>query len=109
MNKYKNKKTLINGIEFASKKEGNRYLELQLLERAGSIKELELQKRFEIQPAFTLNNKKIRPIYYIADFFYYDKEKQRYIVEDVKGFRVKEYRIKKKIFEYKYGIEIEEI
>ena len=109
MNKYRNKKTIIDGIKFDSKKESTRYLELKLLEKAGSIKELELQKSFEIQPDFTLNNHKIRPIRYVADFYYYDNDKKQYVVEDTKGYRTKDYKLKKKMFEYRYGIEIEEI
>jgi hypothetical protein len=37
-NKYRAQPVVIDGIRFASKKEGARYLELKLLERAGKIK-----------------------------------------------------------------------
>lgn len=108
MNKYRNEKIKVDGITFDSKKESERYLELKLLERAGCIKELELQKSFEIQPAFSFKNKKIRAIKYVCDFYYYDNDRRQYVVEDTKGMRTKEYLLKKKLFEYKYGIEIEE-
>ena len=111
MNKYFNKKVIIDGIKFESKKEGKRYTELKLLKRAGLIKELELQKVFELQPKYT-NNKgeHIRAITYKADFYYYDKAKEKYVVEDTKGYRTEAYKIKKKMFEYVYpDLTIEEI
>lgn len=110
-NKYSNKKVQYDGIMFDSIKEKNRYIELKWLEKAHEIKELELQKKFELQPSYTNNSgKKIRPITYIADFFYYDIKKQRYIVEDTKGFRTEVYKLKKKMFEYQYpNLEITEL
>lgn len=111
MNKYFNKKIIVDGIKFDSKKEANRFKELKLLKQSGVIKELELQKVFELQPKY-INNKgeHIRAITYKADFFYYDNEKEKYIVEDTKGFRTEVYKLKKKLFEYTYpDLTIEEI
>ena len=111
MNKYFNKKVIVDGIKFDSKKEAKRYTELKLLKRAGLIDELELQKIFELQPKYT-NNKgeHIRSITYKADFFYYDNKKEQYIVEDTKGFRTDVYKLKKKLFEYQYpNLTIDEI
>lgn len=103
MNKYFNKKVIVDGIRFDSKKEAKRYTELKLLKRAGHLKELELQKVFELQPKYT-NNKgeHIRAITYKCDFFYYDNKKEQYIVEDTKGFKTDVYKLKKKLFEYVY-------
>ena len=109
MNKYRNKKVIYNGITFDSIKEKNRYIELKILERAGLIKNLKLQYEFELQPTFILNNKKIRKISYIADFYYLDNELNDYIVEDTKGMRTDVYKIKKKMFEFKYKKEIREL
>lgn len=109
MNKYHNKKIIYDGIKFDSIKEKNRYIELKLLERAGLIKNLQLQYEFELQPAFILNKKKIRKISYIADFYYFDNELNDFIIEDTKGMRTEVYKIKKKMFEYKYKKEIKEI
>lgn len=111
VNKYKNKKVVIDGIEFQSHKEGNRYLQLKLLKRAGEIKDLELQKEFILQEGFVINNKKIRSIKYITDFYYYDNRLKKYVVEDVKSpvTKTQVYNIKKKIFMYKYKIEIKEV
>lgn len=108
--KYHSKKVKVDGIEFDSKKEAKRYSELKLLERAGKIKDLELQKVFELQPSFKKNNKTYRKTTYKADFCYFDNEKGKYIVEDVKGFKTEVYKLKKKMFEYKYqDLELKEI
>lgn len=109
MNKYHNKKVIVNGYKFDSIKEANYYNQLKLLQRAGLIRDLELQKTFILQPSFKLNNKTRRQIAYKADFTYFSNEDNKIHVVDVKGFRVDVYKVKKKMFEYKYGIEIEEI
>lgn len=107
--KYHNKKVEYDGYTFDSIKEKNYYIKLKLLEKAGKIKELELQKEYELQPSFKLNNKTSRKITYRADFTYKTTEDDKLHVVDVKGFRTDVYRLKKKLFEYKYRIEIEEI
>ena len=107
--KYHNKKVIYDGYTFDSIKEKNYYIKLKILEKRGKIKELELQKEFELQPSFRLNNKTSRKIIYRADFTYKTADDDRLHVVDVKGFRTDVYRLKKKIFEYKYKIEIEEI
>lgn len=109
MNKYHNKKVIYDGITFDSIKEKNRYIELKLMERAGLIKDLKLQYEFELQPAFILNKKKIRKISYIADFYYFDNKLNDYIIEDTKGMRTEVYKIKKKMFQYRYKKEIIEL
>lgn len=111
MNKYFNKKVIVDGIKFDSKKEAKRFQELMILKKTKLIKELELQKVFELQPKYT-NNKgeHIRAITYKADFFYYDNHLKQYIVEDTKGFKTDVYKLKKKLFEYQYpNLTIEEI
>lgn len=108
MNKYYNKKITIDGIEFDSKKEGNYYLKLKMLEKAGKIKDLRLQVKYELLPNFKFNNKTIRSINYIADFVYYDIEQAKEIIVDTKGYRTEVYKLKKKMMMYK-GYEIEEV
>lgn len=100
-NKYRNKKIEIDGIVFDSIKESVRYKELRLLERAGLIKNIKMQTSFELQPSFKKNGKTIRAITYRADFDYITKD-GRHIIEDVKGMETPEFKLKKKIFEYKY-------
>ena len=102
MSKYHSKKVMVDGITFDSKKEANRYCELRLLEKAGKIKDLQLQQQFILQPPFRKNGKLIRAITYVADFVYYDIERMKNVVEDVKGYKTKEYMLKRKMFEYKF-------
>lgn len=108
--KYHSKKTIIDGIEFDSKKESMRYQELKLLERAGKIRELKLQPEYELIPKFKKNNKTYRKTIYKADFSYFDVETNKHITEDVKGFKTDVYKLKKKLFEYRYNdLEIKEV
>lgn len=104
-NKYHNTKVIYNGVKFDSIKEKNRYLILKDMERQKLIKELELQKKFELQEGFYYEGKKQRAINYIADFFYYDNKLKCYVAEDVKSKitqKDKVYRLKSKIFMYQY-------
>lgn len=109
MSKYYSKKVIVDNIKFDSKKEANYYLKLKVLERAGVIKDLELQKEYILQDSFKLNKKTRRKITYKADFKYVSTLDNRIHVVDVKGFKTEVYKLKKKLFEYKYQIEIEEI
>lgn len=68
----------------------------------GEIKDLELQPRFELQPSFKKNNKTYRKTEYIADFKYFDTKSNKLVVEDVKGIETEVFKIKRKLFEYKY-------
>ena len=102
MSKYHSKKVIVDGITFDSKKEAIRYQELKILERAGTIKDLRLQYQFILQPPFRKNGKAIRAITYVADFVYFDNERMKNVVEDVKGFKTDVYTLKRKMFEYKY-------
>lgn len=105
--KYNNTKTMVDGIKFDSKREATRYSELKLLERAGMITDLVLQHEFELIPKYEINGRKVRGIKYIADFQYTENGKT--VIEDAKGMLTDVYKIKKKLFESKYGIEIREV
>jgi hypothetical protein len=100
MRKYRNKKVQIDMYVFDSIAESKRYKELVLLQRAKHIKDLQLQPKFLLQESFKKNGKTYRKIEYIADFMY--EEKGKVIIEDVKGMETKEFKIKRKLFEYKY-------
>lgn len=102
--KYNNRKTTVEGIAFDSKREAARYSELKLLEKAGEITDLELQKRFELVP----KQQGERSVVYVADFVYRDSRSGALVVEDTKGCRTKEYIIKRKLMLYRYGIKITE-
>lgn len=109
MSKYNSKKTVVDGQKFDSKKEANRYQELLLLEKAGVIKNLSRQVKFVLIPSQRDENGKVieRECSYKADFVY--EEGGKTVVEDVKGFRTKEYIIKRKLMLYQYGIRIREV
>ena len=106
--KYHSRKQTIDGYVFASKREAQRYLELKILEKAGEISNLELQKRFELIPSQRIDGKVVeRPCYYVCDFAYCEGGKQ--VIEDAKGMKTEVYKIKKKLMLYKYGIAIKEV
>lgn len=100
--KYKNIKKVVNGIEFDSMKEANRYQELLLLQKAKKIMHLKLQPEFILQDSFKIGKTTHRAIKYIADFQYQNFTTGEIIVEDVKGIKTEVYRIKKKLLLFKY-------
>ncbi len=102
--KYKNIKSKYDGKKFDSLKEKYRYMELKTLEEKGKISNLRTQVKYELQPSYEIDGKKTRAINYIADFVYELNGKE--IVEDTKGYRTDVYKLKKKLFEYKYGKKI---
>lgn len=100
MNKYRNKKVIVDDYIFDSIQESKRYKELKLLLKAGEIQNLELQPHFLLQDSFKKNSKTYRKIEYIADFKYIENGKT--IVEDVKGMQTDVFKIKHKLFEKIY-------
>lgn len=104
-NKYGNKKVVVDGHPFDSKKEARRYGELKLLARAGKIKDLELQPKFELIPTIRTETETLRKVSYYADFQYVDVESGKIIVEDVKSVATKTpvYLLKKRLFLQKYS------
>lgn len=107
--KYGNRKTVVDGITFDSKKEATRYAELQLLQRAGEIFDLQRQVPFTLIPKQVRDGKTIeRPCVYKADFVYKDKAGNE-IVEDAKGVKTKEYIIKRKLMLWQFGLVIKEV
>ena len=69
--KYGNKKVVVDGIKFDSKKEAARYKELCLLERAGAIQNLKTQVKFVLIPSQKMNGRTVeRECSYRADFVY---------------------------------------
>lgn len=116
-NKYRNRKITMDGISFDSVQEYNRWCELQLFERAGKIQKLQRQIKYILIPTQygferdkkTGRKKRVcweRKTEYVADFVYLENDKL--IVEDCKGFRTKEYIIKRKLMLQNYGIRIRE-
>ena len=126
MNKYGNKKITYCGEVFDSKREYYRYMDLKLLESCGAISNLRRQVVYELIPAqrekstrvYKKGRKKGQPIEgkiiekavnYIADFTYIDTATNETIVEDAKGFRTKEWVIKRKLMLYIHGIKVREV
>lgn len=104
--KYHAKKTTIDGIQFDSAKEAKRYVKLRDMEEAGEIEGLRLQVPFEILPSFECDGVKYRGMKYIADFVYYRNGVR--VVEDVKGVKTPEYKLKRKLMAYMNHINIKE-
>ena len=100
--KYRAIPTLVDGIRFASRRESLRYMELKLLACAGEISGLELQ------PVFPLLVDGVKVGRYLADFRYYRKDGEL-VIEDSKGFKTPVYRLKKRIVEAQYGIQVQEV
>ena len=106
--KYHAKRTRLDGLTFDSQKEAQRYAELKLLERAGQIHSLRRQVKYEFIPAQKIHGRTVeRACSYIADFVY--EENGQTVVEDVKGFRTKDYLIKRKLMLERYGVSVREI
>lgn len=106
--KYHAQKTTVDGITFDSRKEADRYLVLKGMEEDGAISGLRRQVRYELIPAFDVDGRHYRPVFYVSDFTYTDGETGKEIVEDVKGMRTDTYRLKSKLFARRYGKAIKE-
>jgi predicted nuclease of restriction endonuclease-like RecB superfamily len=108
--KYNAKSIAVDGHNFASVKESKRYVELRNMKADGLISNLELQPRFSWKTIYEANGRSMENnrYHYRADFRYLDGD-GKVIVEDVKGWRTKEYLRKKKIVECLYDLQIVEI
>jgi len=107
MSKYHSTPTEVNGIRFDSKREANRWAELRLMERAGKIQKLKRQVKYLLIPSQYRDGKCIeREASYIADFVYI--KDGHLVVEDCKGFRTPEYRLKRKLMLQLYDIRLVE-
>lgn len=107
-NKYGSRKITRDGMNFDSLKEYRRFVELRLLERAGKVTDLKRQVKFELIPSQRISGKVVeRSCTYVADFVY--QENGEKIVEDTKGFKTKDYIIKRKLMLWVHGIRIKEI
>lgn len=102
--KFGNKKTIRNGLIFDSKREAARYDQLLLLERAGRIRNLRRQVKYELR----VNGVLIAT--YRADFVYEELERDAWteVVEDSKGYPNDRWPMKKKLMRACHGIVVRE-
>ena len=124
-NKYGNRKIIKDGKAFDSVKEARRWCELCLLEKAGEITDLRRQVEFPLLPTQREESTEVyqrgeskgkpkpgkvieKPVVYVADFVYKTKEGET-VVEDTKGFRTKDYVLKRKMLLYFHKIKISEV
>lgn len=96
--KYGNVPTLYRGRIYDSKKEAERAAYLDILVKSGDLAAVIPQVSFTLAGG----------IVYRCDFVVLHND-GTYRVEDVKGHRTKEYRIKKRLFKERYGREIIEV
>lgn len=96
--KYRANKVEIDGIKFDSQKEGNYYNELKLRLQAKEIKGFCRQAEFILAPNLR----------YKADFIVFNNDGTCEII-DVKGFKTQVYKDKKKVFEDKFNLKINEV
>lgn len=97
--KYRNKIAYADGIKFHSEKERDYWLVLKNRELHDEISELERQVEYALVVHGVLIAR------YFADFRYVEKG-TRHVV-DTKGFRTKEFEIKRKLMKACYGIDVE--
>ncbi|CAI1246733.1 Protein of uncharacterised function (DUF1064) [Serratia ficaria] len=96
--KYGNKKTVVDGFTFDSKKEAAYYGQLKLRQRAGDIVMFLRQVPFHLPGG----------VKYVADFVVFRADGVVEVI-DVKGVRTAEYRVKKKLVEHHYPITVIEV
>lgn len=116
--KYGNRKVVRDGIKFDSEREAARFGELKVLRATGKIRDLRLQMNFTLVEGYkTIEGKRIKPMVYRADFVYERATEPDcngtvhwlQEVEDAKGTKTKDYLLKKKLMQDKFGITIREV
>lgn len=108
--KHGNAKVEIDGIVFDSKREGARYVELRIMERAGVISGLKLQVAFVLQDSVVLDGRKKPALRYVADFVYLQDSVR--VIEDAKSPHLRKhptYRAKKHLMASVLGLSIREV
>lgn len=101
--KFGNKKTILHGQVFDSKREASRYAELLLLERNGELRNIRRQVLYELRVNDVLIAK------YYADFVYELRTRGKWdeIVEDVKGYPNDRWPMKRKLMLAIYNVRIQ--
>lgn len=105
--KYRNVRCEVNGEKFDSKAEARRWQELKLLEKAGKVDALQRQVRFQLDapgPKYVGTCERVG--HYVADFDYWDLERDCRVTEDVKGMITDLSKWKLKHFAAQYGRDV---
>ena len=104
--KYKSQKS----GKHASKKEARRSAQLQQMQRAGLISNLQEQVKYVLIPSQRGSDGKVieRQVTYTADFVYTDRDGKQ-VVEDAKGFRTQQYILRRKLLLFVHGIRVVEV
>lgn len=100
--KYNNVIVERDGMRFDSQRELDRWCELQIMQRAGEIRDLHRQVRYDL----IVNG--VRIAAYVADFVYTTVGNVT-VVEDVKGVRTGVYLLKRKLMRAIWNVEIREV
>lgn len=108
--KHRAVKREYNGMTFDSGRELIRWQELELLEKAGKIRELKRQVPFVLAGPVVLGGRKKPAIKYVADFAYWDLQgAPTLIVEDAKSPHLRTnpvFRLKMHLLKLEHGIEV---
>lgn len=107
--KYSAKRTKLDGHTFDSKREANRYAVLKQMQSNGFISDLELQPAFplEMDGVCRVKTETGKTMRVTFDFAYTQNGKR--VVEDAKGYKTRDYLVRKAVAEAFYGIKVVEV
>lgn len=100
--KYGNKKVMLDGLLFDSKREAAYYSELKIREKAGEVTGVEMQRPFAL-----LGSNGTLMATFRADFCFWDNTAGRFRCIDVKGFDTPVGKLKRKMMKGLLGIDVE--
>lgn len=91
----------VDGILFDSTMEANYYIYLKEEQEKGNVIDIILQPEYPLLESYKKYGRTIRGMKYISDFLVTYKDGTQ-IVIDVKGKETDDFKIKRKLFDYKY-------
>lgn len=108
-NKYSAQRATVGGIKFDSKREANRWLVLNQMEKDGEISDLRRQVVVALQgrdgPVLTRTGRQMR---ITVDFTYIDARTGQTVYEDAKGVATRDYEVRRGVAAAQ-GVEIVEV
>lgn len=114
-NKYGAKKTQVDGVMFDSKLEAKRFVQLQAMQRAGEITDLEIQPNYVLDSMQLLRPLRFHPTRQYPDgktpeitldYRYRLAETGQFVLEDTKGRMTADAQLRIAIFEAMYGVDV---